>query len=62
MRVYLQRGSNGLSLVPKLKYEHINLTSYSRMRVGLAAQVKLMVMDVIIVFIYRSLVHLLLMH
>ena len=31
--------SHGLSLVPKLKQEHINLTSYSRMRVDLAAQV-----------------------
>lgn len=31
--------SKGLSLVPKLKMEHINLTSYSRMRVDLAAQV-----------------------
>ena len=31
--------SKGLSLVPKVKMEHINLTSYSRMRVDLAAQV-----------------------
>ena len=31
--------SRGLSLVPKLKQEHIILTSYSRMRVDLAAQV-----------------------
>lgn len=29
----------GLRLVPKLKYEHIHLTSYSKMRVDLAAQV-----------------------
>ena len=29
----------GLSLIPKLKYEHIYLTSYSKMRVDLAAQV-----------------------
>lgn len=29
----------GLSLVPKLKYEHIYLTSFSKMRVDLAAQV-----------------------
>ncbi|KAL5515752.1 hypothetical protein EMCRGX_G000963 [Ephydatia muelleri] len=28
----------GLSLVPKLKYEHLHLTSYSKMRVDLAAQ------------------------
>ena len=31
--------SVGLSLVPKLKMEHIELTSFSRMRVDLAAQV-----------------------
>ena len=29
----------GLSLVPKLKHEHIYLTSFSKMRVDLAAQV-----------------------
>ena len=29
----------GLRLVPKLKYEHINITSFSAMRVDLAAQV-----------------------
>jgi hypothetical protein len=29
----------GLRLVPKLKYEHINLTSFSKMRVDLAAEV-----------------------
>ena len=31
--------SSGLSLLPKLKLEHVKLTSYSRMRVDLAAQV-----------------------
>ena len=31
--------SRGLSIAPKLKYEHVKLTSYSRMRVDLAAQV-----------------------
>jgi hypothetical protein len=30
---------SGLALVPKLKYEHIYLTSFSKMRVDLAAQV-----------------------
>ena len=30
----------GLSLVPKLKYEHLLLTSYSKMRVDLAAQIR----------------------
>ncbi len=29
----------GLSIVPRLKYEHIFLTSFSKMRVDLAAQV-----------------------
>jgi len=29
----------GLSLVPKIKYEHVNLTNFSKMRVDLAAQV-----------------------
>ena len=31
--------SPGLSLIPKLRYEHIKLTSFSKMRVDLAAQV-----------------------
>ena len=29
----------GLRLVPKLKYEHVHLTTFSKMRVDLAAQV-----------------------
>lgn len=29
----------GLCLLPKLKFEHIKLTSFSKMRVDLAAQV-----------------------
>ena len=29
---------SGLSVLPKLKLEHVELTSYSRMRVDLAAQ------------------------
>ena len=29
----------GVTLVPKIKYEHIHLTSFSKMRVDLAAQV-----------------------
>ena len=33
------RFSSGLSMIPKLKKEHIHLNSYSRMRVNLAAQV-----------------------
>lgn len=34
-----QTSTPGLSLVPKLKYEHVYLTSFSKMRVDLAAQV-----------------------
>ncbi len=32
--------SPGLTVLPKLKYEHISLTSFSKMRVDLAAQVR----------------------
>ena len=35
------RFSSGLSMIPKLKKEHIYLNSYSRMRVNLAAQVSI---------------------
>ena len=35
----VQREAAGLALVPKLKYEHIYLTSFSKMRVDLATQV-----------------------
>ena len=31
--------SSGISMVPKLTYEHLHLTSFSKMRVDLAAQV-----------------------
>ncbi len=34
--------SKGLTLLPKLRREHVNLTSYSKMRVDLAAQVLLL--------------------
>ena len=33
------KSNPGLALIPKLKYEHVNLTSFSKMRVDLAAQV-----------------------
>ena len=33
------KSTPGLSLLPKLTYEHIMLTSFSKMRVDLAAQV-----------------------
>ena len=32
-------GDAGIRRVPKLKYEHIHLTTFSKMRVDLAAQV-----------------------
>ena len=38
-RLYKHR-SSGLTLLPKLTLEHLNLNSYSRMRVNLAAQVR----------------------
>jgi hypothetical protein len=38
-RIYNRRSSAGLSLIPKITLEHINLHSYSRMRVNLAAKV-----------------------
>ena len=31
--------ATGLAMVPKLKFEHVHLTSFSKMRVDLAAQV-----------------------
>lgn len=34
-----QANDTGLALIPKIKFEHIHLTSYSKMRVDLAAQV-----------------------
>ena len=37
--IYRSRTDSGLLLLPKLKTEHLFLTSYSRMRVDLAAQV-----------------------
>ena len=30
-----------MRFIPKLKYEHIHLTSFSKMRVGLVAQVRI---------------------
>ena len=43
MSLYRRDAGNatGLSLVPKLKYEHIYLSSFAKMRVDLAAQVLL---------------------
>ena len=35
----MQTDTPGLSLVPKLKFEHISLGSFAKMRVDLAAQV-----------------------
>ena len=43
IRFYYQNAgaATGLCLIPKLKYEHVYLTSRSKMRVDLAAQVRL---------------------
>ena len=43
IRLYYQNAgaATGLCLIPKLKYEHVYLTSRSKMRVDLAAQVRL---------------------
>ena len=46
----------GLRKVPKLKYEHINLTSFSKMRVDLATQVQntwMSVVDTIILTFFN---------
>ena len=44
MQLYQQNAGRvtttpGLSLVPKIKYEHVYLNNFSKMRVDLAAQV-----------------------
>ena len=40
MTVFEQtRGQAGLSILPKLRYEHVYLNSFSKMRVDLAALV-----------------------
>ncbi len=36
---YNTRTQSGLVLLPGIKYQHINLTNFSKMRVDLAAQV-----------------------
>ena len=40
---FAQTSTSGLSLVPKLTYQHIKLTSFSKMRVDLAVQVCIVV-------------------
>lgn len=37
-----ERTPKVLTLLPKLTYEHINLTSYSKLRADLAAQVQVL--------------------
>jgi len=39
VQLFYQDLENGLKLVPRLTFDHIKLTSYSTMRVNLAAQV-----------------------
>lgn len=43
----------GLTILPKIKAEHIKLTSYSKMRVDLAVQVNIMCMILINSLLYR---------
>ena len=44
----------GLRQVPKLKYEHINLTSFSKMRVDLAAQVMFQTDNEIVLYLSNN--------
>ena len=37
--MYLYEATSGLYVGRRLKYEHVHLTSYSKMKVNLAAQV-----------------------
>ena len=46
------RSAPGLSILPKLSYEHVMLTSFSKMRVDLAAQVYIYI--IVICIIYNS--------
>lgn len=39
MNLYYSNSGTGLSVIPRVKYEHIFLNSFSKMRVDLAAQV-----------------------
>uniref|UniRef100_A0A1X7TY74 Transposable element P transposase-like GTP-binding insertion domain-containing protein n=1 Tax=Amphimedon queenslandica TaxID=400682 RepID=A0A1X7TY74_AMPQE len=36
--ILIKGKGSGLAVVPKLKYEHVHLTSFSKMKVDLAAQ------------------------
>lgn len=42
----------GLTCLPKLKYEHVHLTPFSKMRVDLAAQVSVIHMIYVYLYIY----------
>ena len=44
--------SDGKRLVPKLKYEHIYLTTFSKMRVDLAAEVRVYTCNKLINFLW----------
>ena len=43
--------ATGLAMVPKLKFEHINLTPFAKMRVDLAAQVSFVKFVAIIIYL-----------
>ena len=51
------RSEAGLSLIPKLKFEHIHLTTFSKMRVDLAAQVHVCYFVSILVHAYIHVGH-----
>ena len=46
----IQSSNTGLALIPKLKYEHLYLTSYSKMHIDLAALVRiiLIVLEIVV--------------
>lgn len=48
VHLYLSNSGFGFSLIPKVKYEHIYLTSFSKMRVNFAAQISCMHMHIAI--------------
>ncbi len=48
--------SVGMSLVPRLRFEHVNLTPFAKMRVDLAAQVSTKLQYVMILLMVNLLV------
>lgn len=46
------RSESGLTLLPKLKYEHIHLNNFSKMRVDLATQVNFFIKMLLVFMFY----------